>query len=107
MCPPMNDSDERGEMRMNATASRNCSALRDVPALVRLACCAVVLVGLALLPRAAAAEDFYAGKTITISTHGGVGGEYDGYLRLLQRFFGKYIPGNPNVVVINQVGAGG
>ena len=70
------------------------------------ACRVAVVAAFAFLPRAAAAEDFYAGKTITISTHGGVGGEYDGYLRLLQRFFGKYVPGNPNVVVINQVGAG-
>ncbi len=55
----------------------------------------------------ALADDFYAGKTITMSTHGGVGGEYDGYLRLLQRFIGKYIPGQPNIQVVNQVGAGG
>jgi tripartite-type tricarboxylate transporter receptor subunit TctC len=55
----------------------------------------------------AAAEDFYAGKTLTMATHGGVGGEYDGYLRLLQRFIGKYIPGHPSVQVVNQVGAGG
>lgn len=68
---------------------------------------AAVVAALALLPRAASADDFYTGKTITISTHGGVGGEYDGYLRLLQHFLGKYIPGNPTIVVINQVGAGG
>jgi tripartite-type tricarboxylate transporter receptor subunit TctC len=72
-----------------------------------LACFVAAAASGAVLPRGALADDFYAGKTITISTHGGVGGEYDGYLRLLQRFLGKYIPGNPNIVVINQVGAGG
>ena len=66
---------------------------------------AAALAGLACGP--VFAQDFYAGKTITMSTHGGVGGEYDAYLRLLQRFMGKYIPGNPNIQVINQVGAGG
>ena len=29
------------------------------------------------------------------------------YLRLLQRFFAKYIPGNPTITVVNQPGAGG
>ena len=52
-------------------------------------------------------EDFYAGKTITISTHSGPGGQYDNYLRLLSRFYGKYIPGNPTIVVYNEPGAGG
>ena len=92
---------------MTATASGSGSARWKLLAHVRSACCAAVVAALAVMPHAAAAEDFYAGKTITISTHGGVGGEYDGYLRLLQRFFGKYIPGDPNIVVINQVGAGG
>lgn len=90
---------------MNALGNRG--SLWDTGKLARLACCAAVVAALVALPRAATANDFYAGKTITISTHGGVGGEYDGYLRLLQRFFGKYIPGNPKIVVVNQVGAGG
>ena len=53
------------------------------------------------------AQDFFAGKTITITTHSAAGGQYDGYLRLLARYIGKYIPGNPNIAVLNQVGAGG
>jgi tripartite-type tricarboxylate transporter receptor subunit TctC len=54
------------------------------------------------------AEDmFYAGKTITISTHGGVGGSYDIYARLLAVYLGKHLPGDPAVVVVNQPGAGG
>ena len=55
----------------------------------------------------ARAEDFYAGKTITISVHVGVGGTYDSYIRLMARHFGRHVPGNPAVVVVNQVGAGG
>ena len=55
----------------------------------------------------ASAQDFYANKTITFSTHTGPGGEYDAYLRLMSQFMGKYIPGNPSIMVMNQPGAGG
>ncbi len=61
----------------------------------------------ALVSCPAAAQNYYAGKTITFSTHTGPGGEYDAYLRLMSQFMGKYIPGNPNIVVLNQPGAGG
>ena len=63
----------------------------------------VVLVGAA----AARAEDFYAGKTITISTFTAPGGAYDAYIRLLSRHLGRYIPGRPSLVAMNQPGAGG
>ncbi len=53
------------------------------------------------------ASDFYAGKTISLSTHTAPGGGYDTYLRLLGRHMGKYILGRPNLVVMNQPGAGG
>lgn len=58
---------------------------------------------------AAGAQDagFYRGKTLTISCHTGPGGGYDTYARVLSRHIGKHIPGNPNVVVVNQPGAGG
>jgi tripartite-type tricarboxylate transporter receptor subunit TctC len=59
------------------------------------------------LPRAALAEDFFAGKTISLSTHSTPGAGYDTYLRLLSRHMGNYIPGRPSFVVINQPGAGG
>src|SRR5262244_670433 len=55
----------------------------------------------------AAAEDFYAGKTISISTHTGPGGGYDTYLRLLARHLPRHIPGRPSIMVINMPGAGG
>ena len=37
----------------------------------------------------------------------GVGGEYDLQARLVARHIGKHIPGNPNVVPQNMIGAGG
>ena len=57
------------------------------------------------LPRAAVAEDFFAGRTISLSTHSTPGAGYDTYLRLLARHMGNHIPGRPSFVVINQPGA--
>lgn len=55
----------------------------------------------------ASASDFYQGKTITMSTHTAPGGGYDTLLRLLARHYGRYIPGEPSFIVVNQPGAGG
>src|SRR5215475_2912679 len=55
----------------------------------------------------ASAADFYAGKTITISTYGQPGDSYDVYMRLLARHYGRHIPGNPRFNAVNQPGAGG
>ncbi|MFN3891931.1 MAG: Bug family tripartite tricarboxylate transporter substrate binding protein [Beijerinckiaceae bacterium] len=56
---------------------------------------------------AAQADDFYRGKTITMSTHTAPGGGYDMILRLLARHYARHIPGAPNILVVNQPGAGG
>ena len=56
--------------------------------------------------RADAVADFYKGKTVTLIVGYGTGGGYDVFARLLARHLGKYIPGNPNVVVQNMPGAG-
>ena len=53
------------------------------------------------------AEEFFAGKTVTMSTYAAPGGGQDTYLRLFARHFAKHIPGRPNIVVTNQPGAGG
>ena len=51
-------------------------------------------------------EEFYRGKTVSITVGSAVGGGYDGYARLVARHLGKHIPGNPTVVVQNMPGAG-
>src|SRR6266508_3083275 len=51
--------------------------------------------------------DFYKGKTVTMVVGTPAGGGYDIYARLLARHLGKYIPGNPSIVVQNRPGAGG
>lgn len=53
------------------------------------------------------AEDFYAGKTIKISVGGSAGGAFTLAARVLARHMGKYLPGNPTIVVQAMPGAGG
>jgi len=52
-------------------------------------------------------QDFYAGKTLTLSTHTGPGGGYDTLIRLFSRHVARHVPGAPNIIVVNQPGAGG
>jgi tripartite-type tricarboxylate transporter receptor subunit TctC len=51
-------------------------------------------------------DQFYRGKTVNIVVGSAVGGGFDGYARMVARHLGKYIPGNPVVVVQNLPGAG-
>jgi tripartite-type tricarboxylate transporter receptor subunit TctC len=53
-----------------------------------------------------AVADFYRGKTVTILVGYSAGGGYDSYARLLERHIGRFIPGNPGVIVQNLPGAG-
>ena len=54
----------------------------------------------------AASEEFYRGKVIRIIVGFSAGGGFDTYARAVSRYMGKYIPGNPSVVVENMTGAG-
>jgi tripartite-type tricarboxylate transporter receptor subunit TctC len=65
----------------------------------------LTLSGITLLP--AAAQDFYRGKTINLIVGNAAGGGYDLYARLLARYLGRYIRGEPSFVVRNMPGAGG
>jgi tripartite-type tricarboxylate transporter receptor subunit TctC len=74
---------------------------------VRIACVSVAL-GIAVLQAPEAkAEDFYAGKTLTILNSGDAGGGFDTYTRILAKHLGKYIPGNPIIVIKGIPGGGG
>src|SRR5437763_14349027 len=68
-----------------------------------------IAVALALLPitQPAAAQDFYAGKSLTFIVGSGVGGGYDLQARLASRHLGKHIPGHPTIIVQNLPAAGG
>ncbi len=67
---------------------------------------AIVIVGLSLVPVTASAAPFYEGKTIRIIVGLSAGGGYDAYARAIARHMGKYIPGNPVIIVENMPGAG-
>src|SRR6185369_9464796 len=54
-----------------------------------------------LAPLAAGADDFYAGKQITIIVGAGPGGGYDLQARVAARHLGRHIPGNPTIIVQN------
>jgi tripartite-type tricarboxylate transporter receptor subunit TctC len=56
---------------------------------------------------AAEGDDFFQGKTITITVGVAPGGGYDLYARLAAEFLGRYLPGKPNIVVVNMPGGGG
>jgi len=68
---------------------------------------AFVAASLVLLSSSARAQDdgFYRGKTVTLVVGYSAGGGYDQYARVLARHLGRYIPGNPTIVVQNMPGA--
>ena len=53
-----------------------------------------------------AGEEFYRGKVVRIIVGFSPGGGFDTYARTLSRYLGKYIPGNPPIIVENMTGAG-
>ncbi|HKY09227.1 MAG TPA: tripartite tricarboxylate transporter substrate-binding protein [Candidatus Binatia bacterium] len=55
---------------------------------------------------AAAADEFFRGKVIRIVVGFSAGGGFDTYARTLSRAMGKYVPGNPSIIVENMTGAG-
>lgn len=66
--------------------------------------------GACLAASPALADDvagFYKGRTVTITAASGAGGGYGVYALLLADHVGKYIPGNPNVIVNYNPGGGG
>src|SRR6267142_338508 len=68
-----------------------------------------VLAATWLVNATAAADDvadFYRGKRVNLVIGYGPGGGYDTYARLLARFIGEHIPGNPTIIAQNMPGAG-
>jgi tripartite-type tricarboxylate transporter receptor subunit TctC len=75
---------------------------------MRQLCRLVLLVSLFALPAAAqSVEEFYRGRTITLTIGLGAGGGYDLYARVMAKHIGRYIPGNPVIVPKNMPGGGG
>ncbi|HEY4133757.1 MAG TPA: hypothetical protein VGO34_00950 [Alphaproteobacteria bacterium] len=64
---------------------------------------AAAILSCAALPAAAQEYQF---KTVNLVVGATPGGGYDAYTRLLARSYGKYLPGNPNIIVQNMPGSG-
>ena len=56
---------------------------------------------------AQADKSFFEGKTMQLLVASGPGATTDISARLVGRYLGKHIPGNPNIIVQNMPGAGG
>jgi tripartite-type tricarboxylate transporter receptor subunit TctC len=77
---------------------------RLFPAALAMLC----VVGTAASPASAqSVEQFYKGRQVTMVVGTAPGGINDISARLVARHLGRFIPGNPNIVVQNQPGAGG
>ena len=68
----------------------------------------VVLIAGTIAAKAAdpAVEAFYKGRNVELYVGTTPGGGYDLYARVVAKYIGKHIPGNPTVVVKNMPGAG-
>ena len=67
-----------------------------------------LLIGiLAITSTAPQAADFYQGKTLTVIVGYAPGGGVDASARAITRHFGRFIPGQPHIVVQNMEGAAG
>ena len=78
--------------------------------LIRASAVIFLATQISLLSESAQAQSgrpFYEGKTIQILVAAGPGATTDISARLVGRYIGKHVPGNPNVLVQNVPGAGG
>jgi len=73
--------------------------------LLRAAC--LVAAAMLAAPDAWAAEPFYKGKRLTLLVGAATGGPTDIEGRLLAKYLGRHIDGEPAVLVLNKEGAGG
>src|SRR5688572_5355878 len=55
---------------------------------------------------ASVGEEFFRGKVIRMIVGFSPGGGFDTFARTMARYMGKYVPGNPTVIVENMTGAG-
>jgi len=89
---------------MGMWMSRRCLAAGMIAAVAAAAAVAPWLFGAA---HAQSVADFYARNGLTLIVGSGAGGGFDAYARLFARYFGRYLPGSPNIVVKNMPGATG
>jgi tripartite-type tricarboxylate transporter receptor subunit TctC len=67
-----------------------------------------LIVGSIALTAPLAAQDaasLFKGKQVRLTVGFTPGGGYDAYTRLLSRHYGRFVPGNPDMIVVNMPGA--
>src|SRR5262245_66606870 len=84
---------------MSARHKKNAS----IPIVVALAAVAACF---ATCAAAQSADAFFRGKVVNLYIGFAPGGTYDYFGRMVGRFIGRHIPGNPTVVVQTMAGAG-
>jgi tripartite-type tricarboxylate transporter receptor subunit TctC len=80
---------------------------RSLPRLPAVAWCALAILLAASPVSAQSVEAFYKGRTVTLVVGTAPGGINDISARLVGRHLGRFIPGNPSIVVQNMPGGGG
>ena len=65
-----------------------------------------VLVAFSASAPAQSVEEFYRGKQVRFIISSATGGDYDQWSRLIAKFLGKHIPGNPTIIPQNMPGGG-
>jgi tripartite-type tricarboxylate transporter receptor subunit TctC len=71
-----------------------------------MACLAFAASALMAPIAAQSAAEFYRGKQITLMVGSNPGGGYDAVARLVARHLGRFVPGNPIIIVQNTPGGG-
>lgn len=78
-----------------------------ISCLVRIVAAGLVLLGAPELAAAQDAAGFYRGKTVNLTIGAAAGSDDDIYARLIAKYLGRHVAGNPAVVATNMPGSGG
>ncbi len=81
--------------------------MREGKRVATIALATLLFAGARAALHAETAAEFYRGKTIRMVNWASAGGEYDIHGRMVSRYIGKHIPGNPQVVHQTMTGGGG
>jgi putative tricarboxylic transport membrane protein len=68
------------------------------------AICAATVLSVAVAAAPASADDYFAGKSVSLLVGFDAGGGVDLTARMFSKYVGKHIPGNPSVIVKNMPG---
>jgi tripartite-type tricarboxylate transporter receptor subunit TctC len=92
---------------MLSKTEQGASTVARIRVCARVVAMAVAALALSVVQSAASADDFFNGREVKLIVGTGSGGGYDAYARLVARFMGRTLPGNPSFVVQSMPGASG